>query len=101
MLFLLPAYNWCKGGQFFLKNLFQTDPIIEMMNCRQLRMIGNYKFLEASEKHCKFYYEDFLVTLYGKEVHINVLKDEEILVHVEDLENFEMKRQVKRNETIR
>jgi hypothetical protein len=84
-----------------LKKLFQIDPIIEMMNCRQLRMIGNYKFLEASEHHCKFYYEGFLVMIEADKVHINVLKEEEILVHVDQLKNFEMKRQVNENEIIR
>ncbi|MED3661522.1 hypothetical protein [Ureibacillus terrenus] len=84
-----------------MKKLFQYDPFIEMLNCRQLRIIGDYKFLEASEHHCKFYYEGFLVTIEAGTVHINVLKDEEILVHVDELKYFEMKRQVNENEIIR
>lgn len=90
-----------KGRAVFLKKLFQADPIIEMLNCRQLRMIGNYKFIEASEKHCKFYYEGFLVLIEAKQVHINVLKEDELLVHVDHLMYFEMKRQVNENEIVR
>lgn len=71
-----------------------------MMNCRQLRMIGHYNFVEASEKHCKFFYEDFLVTIEADEVHINVLKDEEILVHVEKLNHLVMERQVNENDIL-
>lgn len=78
-----------------MKKLFQTEPIIEMMNCSQIRMIGSYKFIEASPEHCRFYYEGFLVTIKAASVHINVLREEEILVHVDELKYFEMKRQVK------
>lgn len=84
-----------------MKKLFQTEPVIELLNCRLLRITGNYKFIEASERHCKFYYEDFLVTVKADRVHINVLKEEEILVHVDQLNDFELKRQVKENEIIR
>lgn len=78
-----------------MKKLFQSEPMIEMMNTSQIRIIGNYKFIEASEAHCKFYYEDFLVKIEASSVHINVLREEEIIVHVDELKYFEMKRQVK------
>lgn len=89
-----------KGRAVFLKKLFQAEPIIEMMDCRQFRMIGEYQFLEASEKKCKFIYEGFLIMIEAETVHINVLKEEECLIHVEKLIHFDMIRQVNKNETV-
>ncbi len=84
-----------------MKKLFQTDPLIEMINCRQLRLIGTYKFLEASEQHCSFLYEDFSMLIKAKRVHIDVLKEEEFIIHVEELLSIEMQRQVNPYEKIR
>jgi hypothetical protein len=77
-----------------LKKLFQTDPLIEIINSSQLRIIGTYKFLEASEHHCSFIYEDFSMLIKANRVHIDVLKEEEFILHVENLLSIEMKRQV-------
>lgn len=77
-----------------MKKLFQTDPIIEIVNCRQLRLIGNYRFLEASDKHCSFIYENFSISIKANQVHIDVLKEEEFIIHVEELLSIDMKRQV-------
>ncbi|RUL57046.1 MULTISPECIES: hypothetical protein [Lysinibacillus] len=84
-----------------MKKLFQSDPLIELINCRQLRLIGTYKFLEASEKHCAFLYENFSILIKAEKVHIDVLKEEEFIIHVEDLQSLEMKRQVTDYEKIR
>ncbi|MCP1145331.1 hypothetical protein [Lysinibacillus endophyticus] len=84
-----------------MKKLFQSDPLIEISNCRQLRLIGTYKFLEASDRHCAFLYEDFSILIKAEEVHIDVLKEEEFIIHVEGLQSFEMKRQVNDYEKIR
>jgi hypothetical protein len=84
-----------------MKKLFQTDPLIEILNYRQLRIIGTYKFLEASEQHCIFLYEDFSLSIKAKRVHIDVLKEEEFIIHVEELLSIEMKRQVNPYEKIR
>jgi len=77
-----------------LKKLFQADPIIEIVNSSQLRLIGTYKFLEASERHCSFLYEDFSILIKANRVHIDVLKEVEFIIHVEELISIEMKRQV-------
>ncbi|MFC7684636.1 hypothetical protein [Ureibacillus sp. GCM10028918] len=83
-----------------MKKLFQTDPLIEIVNSRQLRLIGTYKFLEASEQHCSFIYEDFSILIKANRVHIDVLKEVELIIHVENLLSFEMKRQVNDYEKI-
>lgn len=90
----LHTHILCEKGAFFLKKLFQTDPIMEIINCRQFRMIGDYKFLEASEQQCSFIYEKFFILIKAKRVHIDVLKEEELIIHVEELTSIEMKRQV-------
>ena len=77
-----------------MKKLFQADPLIEIVNSSQLRLIGSYKFLEASEQHCSFIYEDFLILIKADRVHIDVLKEVEFIIHVENLLSIEMKRQV-------
>jgi len=77
-----------------LKKLFQADPLIEIVNSSQLRLIGSYKFLEASEQHCSFIYEDFLILIKADRVHIDVLKEVEFIIHVENLLSLDMKRQV-------
>ncbi|HWL12823.1 MAG TPA: hypothetical protein VNQ57_07505 [Ureibacillus sp.] len=77
-----------------MKKLFQADPIIEIVNSSQLRLIGTYKFLEASERHCSFLYEDFSILIKANRVHIDVLKEVEFIIHVEELISIEMKRQV-------
>lgn len=64
-------------------------------------MIGSYKFLEASEHHCTLLYENFKVSIQAKSVFIDVLKEEELLIHVEDLTNVEMIRQVNKYEKLR
>ncbi|MBM7607040.1 hypothetical protein QUF56_15110 [Ureibacillus composti] len=84
-----------------MKKLFQYEPIIEINKCRQFKMIGNYTFLEASEQHCTLIYEKFLIVIKAKRVHIDVLKDEEIIIRVEELTDVEMKRQVDQHEKIR
>jgi len=83
-----------------LKKLFQADPLIEIVNSSQLRLIGTYKFLEASERHCSFIYEDFLILIKANRVHIDVLKEVEFIIHVENLLSIEMKRQVNDYEKI-
>ncbi|RHW38576.1 hypothetical protein D1B33_06785 [Lysinibacillus yapensis] len=77
-----------------MKKLFQTDPLIEIVNSSQLRLIGTYKFLEASEGHCSFIYENFSFLIKANRVHIDVMKEEEFILHVENLLLIEMKRQV-------
>lgn len=77
-----------------MKKLFQTDPLIEIVNSSQLRLIGAYKFLEASERHCSFIYENFSILIKANRVHIDVMKEEEFIIHVETLLSIEMKRQV-------
>ncbi|QCR32927.1 hypothetical protein [Lysinibacillus sp. SGAir0095] len=77
-----------------MKKLFQTDPLIEIVNSSQLRLIGTYKFLEASEQHCSFIYEDFSILIKANRVHIDVLKEIEFIIHVDNLLSIEMKRQV-------
>ncbi|MEK9198754.1 hypothetical protein ACH0B5_04890 [Ureibacillus sp. 179-F W5.1 NHS] len=77
-----------------MKKLFQKDPLIEIVNNSQLRLIGTYKFIEASEQHCSFLYEDFSILIKANRVHIDVLKEEEFIIHVENLLSIEMKRQV-------
>ena len=77
-----------------MKKLFQADPLIEIVNSSQLRLIGTYKFLEASERHCSFIYEDFSILIKANRVHIDVLKEVEFIIHVEELISIEMKRQV-------
>ncbi|KGR78538.1 hypothetical protein [Ureibacillus manganicus] len=76
-----------------MKKLFQTEPLLELFNCNELRIIGQYKFLEASSGHCLFLYEQFYIQVKAKKVHIDVLKVEELILHVEDLESIEMKKQ--------
>lgn len=66
---------------------------MELFKCNELRIIGQYKFLEASSQHCAFLYEQYHVQVKAKKVHIDVLKVEELLLHVEDLESIEMKKQ--------
>ncbi|HWK24409.1 MAG TPA: hypothetical protein VNS08_15380 [Ureibacillus sp.] len=83
-----------------MKKLFQADPLIEIVNSSQLRLIGTYKFLEASERHCSFIYEDFLILIKANRVHIDVLKEVEFIIHVENLLSIEMKRQVNDYEKI-
>ncbi|MDI7740797.1 hypothetical protein QMK38_02180 [Lysinibacillus fusiformis] len=83
-----------------MKKLFQTDPLIEIVNSSQLRLIGTYKFLEASEQHCSLIYEDFSILIKANRVHIDVLKEEEFIIHVENLLSIEMKRQVNDYEKI-
>lgn len=75
-----------------MKKLFQTDPFIEIVNTSQLRIVGSYQFLEASEEHCSFIYENFSVLIKAKRVHIDVLKQEELLLRVENLKLIEMKK---------
>ncbi|MBD8028323.1 hypothetical protein H9636_16900 [Ureibacillus sp. Re31] len=77
-----------------MKKLFQKDPLIEIVNSSQLRLIGTYRFIEASEQHCSFLYEDFSILIKANRVHIDVLKEEEFIIHVENLLSIEMKRQV-------
>lgn len=77
-----------------MKKLFQKDPLIEIVNSSQLRLIGTYRFIEASEQHCSFLYEDFSISIKANRVHIDVLKEEEFIIHVENLLSIEMKRQV-------
>lgn len=86
------AYTFAKGGRFYLKKLFQTEPLIELFKCSEFRIIGQYKFLEASDQHCALLYEQFYIQIKAKKVHIDVLKVEELLLHVEDLESIEMKK---------
>ncbi|MFY3792266.1 hypothetical protein ACOQFO_11390 [Ureibacillus sp. MALMAid1270] len=76
-----------------MKKLFQTEPLIELFNCNEMRIIGQYKFLEASDQHCAFKYEQYHILIKAKKVHIDVLKVEELLLHVEDLLSIEMKKQ--------
>ncbi|HWL22988.1 MAG TPA: hypothetical protein VNR38_04440 [Ureibacillus sp.] len=76
-----------------MKKLFQTEPLMELFKCNELRLIGEYKFLEASDQHCAFLYEQFYIQVKAKKVHIDVLKVEELLLHVEDLESIVMKKQ--------
>ncbi len=76
-----------------MKKLFQTEPLLELFNCNELKLIGQYKFLEASSEHCAFLYEQFYIQVKAKKVHIDVLKVEELILHVEDLESIEMKKQ--------
>ena len=75
-----------------MKKLFQTDPFIEIVRASQLKIIGAYQFLEASEEHCRFIYENFSVYIKAKKVHIEVLKEEEFLLRVESLMVIEMKK---------
>lgn len=93
------AYNFAKGGRFYLKKLFQTEPLMEISNCEQLKFIGKYKFLEASERHCAFIYEQFYIYVKAEKVHIDVLKVEELIIHVEELLSIEMKKQGDHHET--
>nr|WP_106780004.1 hypothetical protein [Lysinibacillus timonensis] len=76
-----------------MKKLFQTEPLFELFNCNELKIIGKYKFLEASEHHCAFMYEHFRIHVKAKKVHIDVLKVEELIIRVEDLQSIEMKKQ--------
>lgn len=78
-----------------MKKLFQADPTIEILNCRQIKLIGHYRFLEASEHHCALLYEGNIIKISAEQVHIDVLKEEECLIHLEQLHSIEMKRQVK------
>lgn len=64
-------------------------------------MIGSYKFLEASENHCTLLYENFKVLIQAKSIYIDVLKEEELLIHVEELTKVEMIRQVNDYEKLR
>lgn len=73
--------------------MFQTEPLIELFNCNELRLIGQYKFLEASDQHCAFQYEQFYIRVKAKKVHIDVLKVEELILHVEELESIDMRKQ--------
>lgn len=78
-----------------MKKLFQADPTIEIQNCRQLKLIGNYRFLEASERHCALIYEGYVIKISAEQVHIDVLKEEECLIRLDQINSIEMKKQVK------
>lgn len=83
-----------------MKKLFHLSPLIEIDNCEHFKIIGKYEFLEASAEHCKFLYENFLITIKGKTIHIELLKDEIVIIRVEQLNTLEMKKQEKKNEKI-
>lgn len=83
-----------------MRKLFQLEPLIEINNCQHLKIIGNYEFLEASTNHCKFKYEQFFITIKGNKIHIDLLKEKELIIRVEQLNNIEMTKQEKENEKI-
>lgn len=83
-----------------MKKLFHLSPLIEIENCKHFKIIGNYEFLEVSSTHCKFLYENFLITIKGKTIHIELLKDEIVIIRVEQLNTLEMIKQEKKNEKI-
>lgn len=73
-----------------MRKLFQFKPLIEIEECQHFKFIGNYEFLEASSNHCKFLYQNLFITIKGKSIHIDLLKNEELIIRVEHLSNFEM-----------
>lgn len=78
-----------------MRKLFQLKPLIEIEDCKFFKIIGKYEFLEVSSNHCKFVYEDFLITMKGETIHIDLLKDEQLIIRVDQLNHIEMTKQEK------
>lgn len=76
-----------------MKKLFHYSPLIEIENCHQFKFIGDYQFLEASNTHCQFTYENYSMTIQGEKIHIDLMREKEIIIRVEKLVNLNMEKQ--------
>jgi len=74
-----------------MKKLFQLTPLLELLEYESLKIIGPYRFIHADATTCSFVYADYHITVRGKSVEINALKEEMLHLSVEDLQELHMK----------
>lgn len=89
------AYILRKGGFLILKKLFHFAPLIEIENCQLFKIHGNYKFKEASSSHCQFVYEDFDIVIEGERIHIDLMREMELIIRIKGLLQLKMQKQEK------
>ncbi|MFJ7735339.1 hypothetical protein ACIQ2D_03255 [Lysinibacillus sp. NPDC097287] len=74
-----------------MKKLFQLTPLIELSQYETLKIIGPYRFLHADASSCSFIYANYKVTIRGKSVEIDAIKDEMLQLTVVDLKEMHIK----------
>ncbi|MGE7675881.1 hypothetical protein ACQKMV_20280 [Lysinibacillus sp. NPDC094403] len=74
-----------------MRKLFQLTPLLELLQYETLKIIGPYRFLHADASSCSFIYAGYHITVRGKSVEINALKEEMLHLSVEGLQELHMK----------
>ena len=74
-----------------MKKLFQLTPLIELSQYESLKIIGPYRFLHADASSCSFIYAQYHVTISGKSVEIDALKEEMLQLTIVDLKEMHVK----------
>lgn len=74
-----------------MKKLFQLTPLIELSQYETLKIIGPYRFLHADASSCSFIYAHYKVTIHGKSVEIDAIKEEMLQLTIVDLKEMHIK----------
>ncbi|EON71781.1 hypothetical protein ACMGD3_05460 [Lysinibacillus sphaericus] len=74
-----------------MKKLFQLTPLLELSQFETLKIIGPYRFLHADATSCSFIYADYHITVRGKSVDINAIKEEMLHLSIDDLQELHVK----------
>ncbi|MGE7090856.1 hypothetical protein ACQKII_05220 [Lysinibacillus sp. NPDC048646] len=74
-----------------MKKLFQLTPLLELSQFETLKIIGPYRFLHADATSCSFVYADYHITVRGKSVDINAIKEEMLHLSIDDLQELHVK----------
>ncbi|MET4560418.1 hypothetical protein [Lysinibacillus parviboronicapiens] len=74
-----------------MKKLFQLTPLLELSQFETLKIIGPYRFLHADATSCAFIYADYHITVRGKSVDINAIKEEMLHLSIDDLQELHVK----------
>lgn len=74
-----------------MKKLFQLTPLVELSQYESLKIIGPYRFLHADTSSCSFMYAHYHVTVRGKSVEIDAIKEGMLQLSIVDLKEMHIK----------
>lgn len=64
--------------------------LLELTQFRNVKIIGNYKFLYANDTKCSFLYDRYKVSVTGQSVKVDAIKKEMLYLSVEKLEEVHL-----------
>lgn len=70
------------------KRLFQLLPLIEIENFQTIQLRGKITIQKISEQQVEFVHEGFIIHIEAKELQIQVLKDELVVLKLNQLERM-------------